>query len=63
MKSVLSYVQENELIINMKKGKTEIMLFGTSKRVKDAGGIEVFYNQKKINFTKSYKYLGTLLDS
>jgi len=64
MKNVLSYFQENELMINMKKGKTEIMLFGTSKRLQDVGGgIEVFYNQQKVNFTKSYKYLGTLLDS
>jgi len=38
MKNVLSYFQKKGLIINMKKGKTDIMLFGTSKRVKDAGG-------------------------
>jgi len=36
MKNVFSYFQENELIINMRKGKTKIMLFRISKRVKFA---------------------------
>lgn len=63
MENVLSYFRDNELIINMKEGKTELMLFGTSKRLHAAGGIQVCYNQQKINFTTTYKYLGTIMDS
>lgn len=63
MERVLSYFRENELIINMKKGKTELMLFGTSKRLQTTGEtIKVFYNHQEINYTRTYKYLGTILD-
>ena len=58
------YFQENELIINLNKGKTELILFGTAKRIKSTGEkIKVYYNQKLINFTDTYKYLGTILDN
>jgi len=49
MKNVFSYFQENELIINMKKGKTKIMLFRISKRVKDAGEVRYFATSKPEN--------------
>ena len=37
MENVKNYCFTNELIINTKKGKTEVMLFGTSKRLKSSG--------------------------
>jgi len=49
MKNVFSYFQENELIINMRKGKTKIMLFRISKRVKDAGEVRYFATSKPEN--------------
>ena len=32
-KNVLNYCRNNELILNLKKGKTETVLFGTAKRL------------------------------
>ncbi|XP_057308170.1 uncharacterized protein LOC130646052 [Hydractinia symbiolongicarpus] len=58
------YFRENELIINLKKGKTEVMLFGTAKRLKAHDkALQVVYQENPINFVSQYKYLGTVIDS
>ena len=57
MQNLLSYFRKNELVINLKKGKTETILFGRAKRLKTAGEIDVLYNNQRINFTETYKYL------
>ena len=57
MQNLLSYFRKNELVINFKKGKTYTILFGTTKRLKTAGEIDVLYNNQRINFTETYKYL------
>ena len=41
MQNSLSYFRKNELVRNLKKGKTETMLFGTTKHLKTAGEIDV----------------------
>ena len=38
------------------------MLFGTTKRLKTAGEIDVLYNNQRINFAETYKYLGNIVD-
>ena len=60
IQNVLSYFRKNELGKYLKKGKTETMLFGTTKRLKTAGDIGVLYNKQRINFTATYKYLGNI---
>ena len=62
MQNMLSYFCKNELIINLKKGKTETMLFGTTKLLKTADEIDVLYNNQRIKFAKTYKYLGNIVD-
>ena len=66
MCSIYSYLETTDLIINLKKGKSECILFGTSKRIStippDRRELKVFCNGEQINVTTSYKYLGTLLD-
>ena len=37
IQNLLSYFCKNELVINLKKGKTETVLFGTTKHLKTAG--------------------------
>ena len=50
--------KENELLLNLKKGKTEAMLFGTSKRLKLHGReLKIIYNGTPISFVKEYVYL------
>ena len=64
--SISTYLSSNDLVINLKKGKTECMLLGTSKRIatvaSDSRDLNLFCNGTKINCTQSYKYLGTILD-
>ena len=64
MDLVAQYFDENEeLIINLKSGKTEMMLFGTEKRLSgQPREMNVEYRGQPINVTQSYKYLGYLLD-
>jgi len=60
-----NYFKENDLIVNLKKGKTEYVLLGTRKRLaksKDAP-LELLFGFTKICYTASYKYLGTVIDS
>ena len=62
--SLATWFCKNKLIINLKKGKTEAMLFGTAKRLskfkEDQLSIKV--GKTSINCTTQYKYLGVTLD-
>ena len=62
--SVHRWLNENELILNLKKGKTESMLFGTGKKLSLLGGkqLEIHVDGNLINSTTTYKYLGVHLD-
>ena len=48
MQNLLSYFPKNELVINLKKGKTETMLFGATKRLKTVDEIDVLCNNQRI---------------
>ena len=57
------WLTENELILNLKEDKTEIMVVGTKLWLsKVNSNINVEYHSIKVNFTKSYKYLGMKVD-
>ena len=57
-------MDENELILNVKKGKTEVLVFGTAQRLKrQSDEICVRYKETRINVTTSYRYLGVEIDS
>jgi len=58
---IADWMAENELLINMKRGKTESMLFGTRQKIKNKS-LEITYKDQEINHTTSYKYLGVKLD-
>ena len=58
LRHVSSYFQSNQLVINLKKGKTEAMLFGTSKRLSSCSSkLSLLYDNKAIETTETYKYL------
>ena len=49
----------NELILNLQKGKTEAMVFGTATRLAILNrGMKVKYQHHTVNVTTSYRYLG-----
>lgn len=63
MDLIANYFDENELIMNLSKGKTEVMLFGTAKRLSlQPQDIDVKYKGESLRTTMSYKYLGYTLD-
>jgi hypothetical protein len=57
-------MSENHLTLNLKKGKTEFLLFGTAKRLgkESSSPINIKINGEHVNQTTQYKYLGVLLD-
>ena len=55
------YFVNNELILNLKKGKTETMLFGTAKRIGNKL-LKINLHGHVINHTTTYCYLGNELD-
>ena len=59
-----TWFHEKEFIFNLKKGKTEVMLFGTSKRLSlfHDRQVNLSVNGSSINTTTCYKYLGVHLD-
>ena len=66
MSSIANYLESNDLVINLKRGKTESMLFGTAKRIStvppESRDLKLYCNNNLINYTSSYTYLGTVLD-
>ena len=56
MESVGTYCRKNELVLNLKKGKTEAMLCGTAKRVKQHGReLKISYNGISISLVSEYQ--------
>ena len=64
LKNMSTFFKTNQLIINLNKGKTETMIFGTSSRLSKCDKkLNLYYDDKVIHPTKTYKYLWTVLDS
>jgi hypothetical protein len=60
---IAEYFDANELLINLKKWKTEMMVFGTGKRLSaQPRQLRVEYRGKPLKTTQSYKYVGYVLD-
>ena len=56
------WCKHNKLILNLQKGKTESMLFGTSKNLNQQPSVlNISFGDKIINFTTKYKYLGCII--
>ena len=64
MSRLSEWFENNELIVNLKKGKTECMLFGTGRNLSKnkEHELNIMYNNTVVNYTTSYTYLGVLLD-
>ena len=64
MDAIAKWLDQNALIINLKKGKTESLLFGTSQRIaKQNETLNVMYQGDNVLNTSHYKYLGIEIDS
>ena len=58
---VASWLESNDLIMNMKAGKTKCIIFGTSQKVKNQE-LNIAYRYQIVSKASTYKYLGLTLD-
>ena len=64
LRLLADWFDQNELLINLKKGKTECLLFGTRQKLaKRKDSFNVKYKDNDVVETESYKYLGVDLTS
>ena len=64
MNAIESWLDQNVLIINLNKGKTESLLFGTPQRLaRQRETLDIMYLGSSISNTQHYKYLGSEVDS
>ena len=55
-------MQENHLIINFNKGKTEFVMYDTAQKLAKADTCSISINGNQINQPDEYEYLDTTLD-
>ena len=61
---ISAYFHLNELVINLKNGKSEVIIFSSSQRLKNGENLlNVMYEGNKINFVTQYNYFGTIIDN
>ena len=61
---IATWFEDNDLIINLKKGKSEAMLFGTSQKLSRLNDtLSITYRGSNIKITSHHKYLGIDIDS
>ena len=57
-----SFFNDNSLVVNYRKTKTEFLHFGSHKRLSKNNTIDITMNGEKISEIENYKYLGVKLD-
>ena len=63
LKDISRWLNENELIMNLEKGKKDTMLFGPSQKLACIeNGFQIKFCDLNLFITSSYKYLGIKLD-
>ena len=63
MERIMHWCTNNELMLNFKKGKTEAMLFGTSKRLLgQSDSLNISFAFQSVTCITTYRYLGVVLD-
>ena len=63
LENIFRYFIKNDLVVNLKKGKTEALLFGTRRKLNMLHGkLALKFGPFEINSTNSYKYLGSVID-
>ena len=63
LENISKYCYENELLMNLKKGKTEAMLFGTAQKLsRIKNELKLQYRNTPIQNVNEYRYLGNIMD-
>ena len=62
LEQIARWLNENNLVINLKKSKTECVLYRTHQKTSKSAAFEVKLNGLKIAESAAYKYLGVVMD-
>ena len=62
LNNITNWFTSNNFVLNMKKAKTEFVLYGTHKNLAKAEEINIYVNGKVISQSESYEYLGVTID-
>ena len=63
LENIFRYFIKNDLIVNLRKGKTEALLFVTRRRLNMLyGKLALRFGPFEIKSTNNYKYLGSVID-
>jgi len=62
IQKIADWMNENCLILNLKKGKTEFVLYGSQQNLRKQGTCNININAAPINEEHQYTYLGVNLD-
>ena len=64
LSSIANFCNENKLLLNFKKGKTEVMLLDTAQRMARYGNkLTIKHNHTIVNSVTQYCYLDNIIDS
>ena len=62
LNKITNWFSDNNLIMNLKKGKTEYVLYGTVQRLAKSSKLVIDINGQIVNETEIYEYLGVMMD-
>ena len=62
LSNLAAWSYENNLVVNLKKGKTEVILYGTSKKLSKAEKMEIKMRNEPVNEVETYEYLEVKMD-
>ena len=62
LEQIANWLVKNSLVVNLKKSKTECVLYGTYQKTSASKPLEIIMNQTKITVSDTYKYLGVEMD-
>jgi len=62
LEQIANWFVQNNLVVNLKKTKTECVLYGTHQRTSRSKPMKVKINQTKITESDVYEYLGVKMD-
>ena len=60
--NVTTWFTNNNLVLNLKKTKTEFVLFGTHQKLAKSEKVSISLNEKMISESEMYEYLGVTMD-
>ena len=57
LSNLAAWFYENNLVVNLKKGKTEVILYGTSNKLSKAQKMDIMMRNEAVNEVEMYQYL------